>query len=116
MVLPAADNFVDHFDLFIPSDLNITDATQRQMIGESIKKFYFNEKPVNSETAMELTNLLSDVYFIYGAALSGKIISSRNSAPVYEYFFTFHSPVGMMKTFFQMTDGKIFYIDKLTIK
>ncbi|XP_044586951.1 esterase FE4-like [Cotesia glomerata] len=105
MVLPAADNFIDHFDLFIPSDLNITDVAQRQIIGESIKKLYFNEKPVNSETAMELTNLLSDVYFVYGAALSGKIISSRNSAPVYEYFFTFHSPVGMMKTFFQMTDG-----------
>ncbi|CAD6236387.1 GSCOCT00008155001.2-RA-CDS [Cotesia congregata] len=113
MVLPAADNFVDHFDLFIPSDLNVTDAGQRQMIGESIKKFYFNEKPVNSETAMELTNLLSDVYFVYGAALSGKIISSRNSAPVYEYFFTFHSPVGMMKTFFQMTEG-VMHGDEMT--
>ncbi|XP_053597539.1 esterase FE4-like [Microplitis demolitor] len=104
-VLSVADDFANHFDLFIPKDLNITDPAKRQVIGDSIKKFYFNGKAIGSEAAMELTSLLSDVYFIYGSALSGKIMSSRNSAPVYEYFFTFQSPFGLMKTFFEIKDA-----------
>lgn len=35
----------DRFDKFIPNFLNKTDATVLRKIGDSIKKFYFDDKP-----------------------------------------------------------------------
>ncbi|XP_034942575.1 esterase FE4-like isoform X2 [Chelonus insularis] len=105
MVLPMASQFNDHFDLFIPIDLNETDPARRSMIGDMLKKFYFNNQPVSDSNAAELTNLLTDVLFGYGTQLTSRIMSSRNSAPVYEYYFTYNAPFGFMKSLFKLEDG-----------
>lgn len=101
-----ASNFEDHFDMFIPSDLNVTDPAQRKMIGDALKEFYFHGKPVNADTEMALTEMLSDVFFTYGSALTTKIMKSRMNSPVYEYLFNFYAPFGFMKTLMQMENGK----------
>lgn len=44
----------EHFDLFIPNDLNATDPAARQKISESMKKFYFDGKPISKDKAHKL--------------------------------------------------------------
>lgn len=103
-------NFEDHFDLFIPKDLNITDPAERKMIGDKIKTFYFNGKSVNKDTEMELVNLLSDVHFNAGMILTTKIINARNTAPIYQYYFSYYAPYSVLKTVFKVKDGKLLII------
>lgn len=106
MILPSAANFENHFELFIPKDLNITDEGRMKSVGESIKKFYFGDKAVGAATAMELTNLVSDVFFECGSMLTAKIMNSRLTSPVYQYLFNFEAPFGFMKALFKMEGGK----------
>lgn len=45
--------------------------------------------------------------FDAATALSLDILSSRISAPIYEYIFSYEAPFGMMKTMFQVEDGEL---------
>ncbi|XP_063987723.1 esterase FE4-like [Diachasmimorpha longicaudata] len=113
MVLPMVSNFKDNFQLFLPKDLNMTDSDQMKMIGESIKKFYFGDKEVGEGTTMELTNLLTDVFFGCGSMLTAKVMNSRLTSPVYQYLFNFEAPFGFMKALFKM-EGGIVHGDDMT--
>lgn len=52
--------------------------------------------------------MLDDIMFDAPTALSLEILSSRNSAPIYEYIFSYEAPFGMMKSLFHVEDGKLY--------
>lgn len=52
-----ASEFEDHFDLFLPKELNMTDQGMRQQAGDMIKKLYFDGKKVDSSTEMHLIDV-----------------------------------------------------------
>lgn len=43
--------------------------------------------------------------FTSGVALSTKIISTKIKSPVYEYLFSFYSPVGLVKNLLKTEEG-----------
>jgi len=51
--------------------------------------------------------MLDDVMFDAAAALTLEILSSRNSAPIYEYMFSYEAPFGLMKSLYHVEDGEL---------
>ncbi|EFN64812.1 Esterase FE4 [Camponotus floridanus] len=105
MMLGNIDQMNEHFENFLPVDLNVTDAGQKNELGESLKSFYFGDKSISTETTKEFMMMLDDIMFDAATALSLDILSSRISTPIYEYIFSYEAPFGMMKTMFQVEDG-----------
>ncbi|KAF7992376.1 hypothetical protein HCN44_001701 [Aphidius gifuensis] len=113
MALTMTSAFEDHFDMFVPKELNITDPETRKQAGQILEEFYFDGKKVDSSTEMELIDLLSDGIFNAGVCMASKIINSRNTSPVYQYYFNFQAPIGLMKSVFNLENG-VLHGDDLT--
>ncbi|XP_032674579.1 esterase FE4-like [Odontomachus brunneus] len=105
MMLGNIDQMNEHFENFLPDDLNVTDAGQRNQLGESLKSFYFDDKSISTDTTKEFMMMLDDIMFDAATALSLEILSSRISAPIYEYIFSYEAPFGMLKSLFHVEDG-----------
>ncbi|XP_020279915.1 esterase FE4-like [Pseudomyrmex gracilis] len=105
MMLGNIDQMNEHFENFLPDDLNVTDSGQRNQLGESLKSFYFEDKSISTETTKEFMMMLDDVMFDVPTALSLEILSSRISSPIYEYMFSYEAPFGMMKSLFHVEEG-----------
>ncbi|KMR05274.1 esterase fe4 [Lasius niger] len=105
MMLGNIDQMNEHFENFLPVDLNVTDAGHKNELGESLKSFYFEDKSISTETTKEFMMMLDDIMFDAATALSLDVLSSRISAPIYEYLFSYEAPFGMIKTLFQVEDG-----------
>lgn len=52
-MLGNIDQMNEHFENFLPNDLNVTDAGQRNQLGESLRSFYFGDKPISTDTTKE---------------------------------------------------------------
>lgn len=52
-MLGNIDQMNEHFENFLPNDLNVTDAKQKNQLGESLKSFYFNDKSISTDTTKE---------------------------------------------------------------
>jgi len=52
-MLGNIDQMNEHFENFLPVDLNVTDAGQKNELGESLKSFYFGDKSISTETTKE---------------------------------------------------------------
>lgn len=51
--------------------------------------------------------MTSDIFFCSGLLMSSRIIGCRDKSPVYEYLFSYYSPVGIMKNLFKSEEGKL---------
>ncbi|KYN20565.1 PREDICTED: esterase FE4-like [Trachymyrmex cornetzi] len=105
MMLGNIDQINEHFENFLPNDLNITDAGQKNQLGESLKSYYFGDKLISTETTKEFMMMLDDVMFDAGIALSLEVLSSRISSPIFQYIFSYEAPFGMIKSLVQVEDG-----------
>ncbi|KAL0125897.1 hypothetical protein PUN28_004753 [Cardiocondyla obscurior] len=105
MMLGNIDQINEHFENFLPNDLNITDAGQKNQLGESLKSYYFEDKLISTETTKELMMMLDDVMFDAGIALSLEVLSSRISSPIYQYIFSYEAPFGMIKSLLEVEEG-----------
>ncbi|XP_058804192.1 juvenile hormone esterase-like [Phymastichus coffea] len=104
MFLPNAEMMDQHFDMFIPDDLNVTDAKRKEM-SDMLRKFYFDGKALTADAKAQFTMMTSDIFFDAGILMSSRIIGSRDKSPVYEYLFSHYSPVGIVKNLFKTEEG-----------
>ncbi|XP_076239219.1 esterase FE4 [Calliopsis andreniformis] len=105
MMIDTIDKLNTEPELFLPEDLNITDSDQRKEAGECLRKFYFGDKQVSKEDMNEFTKMISDIFFNVGELMSLEVLSSRNSAPIYQYLFSYEAPFGFMKNLLGVSDG-----------
>ncbi|EFN82200.1 Esterase FE4 [Harpegnathos saltator] len=105
MMLGNIDQMNEHFENFLPDDLNVTDSGQRKELGDSLKSFYFGDKSISTDTTKEFMMMLDDVMFDTATALTLDVLSTRISSPIYEYIFSYEAPFGMMKSMFHVEDG-----------
>lgn len=54
-----------------------------KVAAEKIRKFYFNEKPIEYETLANLNQLMSDIKFVYGINLNARIQAAQSSGRTY---------------------------------
>jgi hypothetical protein len=47
------DYMNENVDIFVPDNLNITDAAHKDRVGENIRRFYFGDKWISTETKKE---------------------------------------------------------------
>nr|XP_003706284.1 PREDICTED: esterase FE4-like [Megachile rotundata] len=92
-------------DIFLPDDLNFTDTTWKKKNGECLRNHYFGEKQISKDDLKEYATMIGDIYVKAGEVLSLEIIKNRNSAPVFEYLYTYEAPTGFMKNLHGVTDG-----------
>lgn len=52
---------------------------------KDVRKFYFNDKPVDANSLQEFVKLLSDVFFIYGIDKSVKAQVARSTGKTFYY-------------------------------
>lgn len=52
MFLPNADAMNQHFEMFLPDDLNLTDAKKTEA-ANMMRKFYLDDKPLTPESKAE---------------------------------------------------------------
>ncbi|EZA55321.1 Venom carboxylesterase-6 [Ooceraea biroi] len=127
MMLGNIDQMNENFEDFLPDDLNITDAAHKNRLGENLKSFYFGDKnhervhdgeyltlisrhgdggyTVRHSAVLSEAPMLDDVMFDAAAALTLEVLSTRISAPIYEYIFSYEAPFGMMKNLYHVDDG-----------
>lgn len=53
VMLGNIDQMNEHFENFLPNDLNVTDSGQKKQLGESMKSFYFDDKSISTDTTKE---------------------------------------------------------------
>lgn len=53
VMLGNIDEMNEHFENFLPNDLNITDTKQKIQLGEELKSFYFDDKSISTDTTKE---------------------------------------------------------------
>lgn len=58
-MVPNAEYLNEHFENFLPYDLNITDPVQRKQLADSMKEFYFHGKDISKDTKKELTQVIT---------------------------------------------------------
>ncbi|XP_047347897.1 venom carboxylesterase-6-like [Vespa velutina] len=111
MMLPNAEYINEHFENFLPDDLNVTDPVQRKQLADFMKEFYLHGKDISKDTEKELSHMLTDAYFTTGTTFTLNFITHRNTAPVYQYIFEYDNPFGIMKNI--KTDRGIAHGDEL---
>ncbi|XP_012260596.2 esterase FE4-like [Athalia rosae] len=100
VVTGMAEMINDHFELFVPEDLNLTDAQERKRIENSLREFYYGDREVTKDTIEEFSQLMMDTMFAAGVQISLEIINNRKSSPSFNYLFTYSSTsnAGIMKS------------------
>ncbi|KAL0810969.1 hypothetical protein ABMA28_010263 [Loxostege sticticalis] len=80
----------ENFTQFIPADLEFESAEEKENIAREIKQFYFGDKAVSGETAVQFVDFLSDVIFIYPMqkAVTLQVESGNNDIYLHVYTFT----------------------------
>lgn len=58
-MVPNAEYLNEHFDNFLPYDLNITDPVQKKQLVDSMKEFYFHGKDISKDTVEELAQVIT---------------------------------------------------------
>ncbi|XP_069669062.1 juvenile hormone esterase-like [Periplaneta americana] len=88
----------DNFEILVPKFLKLErNSKKSKEVAQKIKKFYFGDKPVSQETLLEYIDLSSDMWFVARIHQTVRLHSSKSSAPVYYYQFTFEGKLGFLK-------------------
>nr|QLI62127.1 carboxylesterase 15 [Streltzoviella insularis] len=83
------DRMNEKFSDFLPADLQFENEEQKEELAKSIKKFYFDDKPVLNETFVAYINYFSDVMFTYPTLRSVKLQVEAGSDSIYLYEYSF---------------------------
>ncbi|XP_050350735.1 cholinesterase 1-like [Nymphalis io] len=78
------------FEDFLPADLQFTSENEKYKVAQNIKKFYFNDKPVDENTILNYINYGTDVSFICPTLRTIKLLleAGNNQVYLYEYAHT----------------------------
>ncbi|XP_041969303.1 esterase FE4-like [Aricia agestis] len=83
------DEMNDNFADFLPADLAFDSEKSKEDFIKSVKKYYFDNKPVSAETLQNYINYFSDSMFKYGILRSAKLHADVAKKPVFLYEFSY---------------------------
>ncbi|XP_047107555.1 esterase E4-like [Schistocerca piceifrons] len=82
----AVDSYVTALLTGLFQDRNATELAE---LIQQVKEFYFNDRQTANETGVALGQLYSDIIVIFPVDRATKLVSRRNTAPVYYYHFVY---------------------------
>lgn len=87
------DRMNANFSNFLPGDLKFQNENEKKQVADSIKRFYFKDKPVDKDTVLSYVDYVSDSVFTYSLLKSVKlqVEAGNNQIYLYEYSYTVDS-------------------------
>nr|CAD7202428.1 unnamed protein product [Timema douglasi] len=94
-----------NFQCIVPWDLCLELGTEKsRAIAETLKKFYFGDKPLSKETLEQFINLESDLLFNYSFYKTAKLqLEHTDDVPIYIYEFDYKRP-SLFKLFSEVAE------------
>ncbi|KAK5646892.1 hypothetical protein RI129_005356 [Pyrocoelia pectoralis] len=83
----SVKKFNDDFENVVPPLLSYNTLASRKMISRKIKKFYFQDRPIDNDTKSDLTDMFTDAYFYYPQRATIELHSRYSAQPLYFYIF-----------------------------
>ncbi|XP_075984511.1 para-nitrobenzyl esterase-like [Anticarsia gemmatalis] len=79
----------DKFSDFLPADLKFDSDKQKEKVADRIKKFYFEDKPVDTDSILGYVDYFTDIMFASPAlrTVSSKVASGSDQIYLYLYSF-----------------------------
>ncbi|XP_062534699.1 esterase B1-like [Armigeres subalbatus] len=91
-------------DRFVPIFLNTPQDLDREELGRHIRNFYFGDKPVSKSTDNQLSDVMSDNYFITSSVINAEWLAKyQPKVKHYHYRFTFDGRFSLSKKLFNQT-------------
>ncbi|KZC07956.1 PREDICTED: esterase E4-like [Dufourea novaeangliae] len=82
----------DNWNHLAPIILQYERGTPRtDYVSRELRRFYFNDQPINSATNKELSEIYADGIIIFPMYRTAKLFATYSKKPVYFYKFTFQS-------------------------
>ncbi|XP_053689444.1 esterase B1-like [Sabethes cyaneus] len=92
---------------FVPQLLGSSEELDRVELGKSIRQFYFGDRPVSKSTYDQISDVMSDNYFITNSLISAEWMAKyQPRIPHYHYRFTFDGRFSFAKRLFNQTQTK----------
>ncbi|XP_001655125.2 esterase B1 [Aedes aegypti] len=92
---------------FVPIFLKTSKDLDRAELGKQIRKFYFEDKPVNESTNDELCDVMADNYFITNSVINSEWLAKyQPNVRHYHYRFTFDGRFSLTKKLFNQAHLK----------
>ncbi|XP_052753639.1 para-nitrobenzyl esterase-like [Galleria mellonella] len=89
------DKMNEKFSDFLPADLQFENEKQRDEVAEQIKKIYFKDSPVSSDTITGFVDYFTDIVFAYPALRSIKLQVEAGNDKIYLYEYSFVEEVNV---------------------
>uniref|UniRef100_A0A2A4J3V0 Carboxylic ester hydrolase n=2 Tax=Heliothis virescens TaxID=7102 RepID=A0A2A4J3V0_HELVI len=77
------------FSDFLPADLKFESDEEREEVAEMVRKFYFEDSPVNEDNILKYIDFFSDVIFTYPVLRAVKLHAEAGHDQIYLYEFSF---------------------------
>ncbi|KAG6453286.1 hypothetical protein O3G_MSEX008080 [Manduca sexta] len=79
----------DDFTPFLPIDLQFRNEEEKKEVAQTIKEFYFGDKPVNEDTILEYLDFNTDVLFAHSMLWSVNIQVENGNNDIYLYEYSY---------------------------
>ncbi|XP_052753640.1 esterase FE4-like [Galleria mellonella] len=89
------DRINEKFSDFLPADLQFENENQKDEVAEQIKKFYFKDSPISSDTVTGYVDYFTDILFAYPALRSIKLQVEAGNDKIYLYEYSFIEEVNV---------------------
>ncbi|XP_052753638.1 para-nitrobenzyl esterase-like [Galleria mellonella] len=83
------DRMNDKFSDFLPADLRFENEKQKEKVAEQIKKFYFKDSSVTSDTITGYVDYFTDIMFAYPALRSVKLQIEAGNDKIFLYEYSY---------------------------
>ncbi|XP_049765246.1 cholinesterase 1-like [Schistocerca cancellata] len=80
----------ENFTALIGSQLPLPTEEQRTRAAQQLEQFYFGDEGFSTDDMQAVTDLFSDLYFMYPGDTFARAVVNTSSLPVYYYYFDYN--------------------------
>ncbi|XP_047004279.1 juvenile hormone esterase-like [Schistocerca americana] len=83
-------DLMENFTALIGSQLPLPTEEQRTRAAEQLEQFYFGDEGFSTDDMQAVTDLFSDLYFMYPGDTFARAVVNTSSLPVHYYYFDYN--------------------------
>nr|XP_012543829.1 esterase FE4 [Bombyx mori] len=87
---PWIDLMNEDFSAFLPGDLKFESVDEMKEIAEAVKKFYFGNKPIDSNMDMNFVDYQTDTLFVYSMLRNIQLQIAAGDTNIYLYEYSYY--------------------------
>lgn len=79
------------------SDLKFPSDNEAQKVDKRARRYYFGEEKMSMQNLMNISDMMTDLYFEKPVILESEIMMNKNDAPVYNFYFDYDGGRNFLK-------------------